>query len=117
MFNNIYYKCILPITCYCRADNKQATEGILGVWKGYGKIEIERFDVFSGIPVDCVSLGKLHCAFLTKYGQLFTLGNNQCGQLGHGDTLHVIDEPKYVQDLKGRETILKNCKAAFVLCH
>ena len=57
--------------------------------------------MFTGIPIDCVSLGKLHCAFLTKYGQLYTLGNNQCGQLGHGNTLHVIEEPKLVEALIG----------------
>ena len=88
-------------TFLIRSDAKQSTEGALNVWKGYGNIEPERFDIFAGTPIDCVSLGKLHCAFLTKYGQLYMLGNNQCGQLGHGDTLHIIDQPKLVEAFKG----------------
>ena len=45
-----------------------------------------------------------HYLALTKSGDVFSWGNGDSGQLGHGDT-SALDAPKLVQDLSGRNVV------------
>ena len=42
-----------------------------------------------GIVVAHLACGAAHCAIVTDAGELYTWGENGCGQLGHGDKRHL----------------------------
>ena len=45
-----------------------------------------------------------HYLALTKSGDVYSWGNGDWGELGHGDT-NSLDSPKLIQDLSGRSIV------------
>ncbi|CAH1788427.1 unnamed protein product [Owenia fusiformis] len=80
------------------------------VWQGYiGTITPRSFDVFSSLPVQKVALGSHHISFLTKFGEMYTYGNNQYGQLGLGHLTDELKEPFLVEALLGKFITNMDC--------
>ena len=56
-----------------------------------------------------------HYLALTKAGDVYSWGNGDAGQLGHGDT-GSLDSPKLVQELAGRAVVFVAGNTALRFC-
>ncbi|XP_054724760.1 X-linked retinitis pigmentosa GTPase regulator-like [Uloborus diversus] len=65
-------------------------------------------------PIIQIACGDEHTAILTASGRLFTFGNNEWGQLGHGHTT-TVTKPSCVKALKGERATVVACGRSHTL--
>ncbi|KFM74797.1 X-linked retinitis pigmentosa GTPase regulator, partial [Stegodyphus mimosarum] len=65
-------------------------------------------------PILQIACGDEHTALLTASGRLFTFGNNEWGQLGHGHT-KTVTKPSFVKVLKGERATVVACGRSHTL--
>ncbi len=77
------------------------TDSRLVIWKEGSDVSTDICQSLGGIKILNVNFGTEHGALLSKDGQLFTFGNNNCGQLGIGST-ESKTQPILVETFKGK---------------
>ena len=83
----------------------------LAAWYGHGSMDVDtclaneqHHEALAGKKVIGLAAGHLHTAVWTEAGELFTFGDGDHGQLGHGGTQHEL-VPRLVGALAGKKVI------------
>ncbi|XP_067686605.1 alsin-like isoform X2 [Haliotis asinina] len=91
-------------------ENHDEKEGMVCIWQGYmGDLGIKTYPVFSTRKVKKVAVGGNHLLFLTADLEVFSCGQNDHGQLGHGEFDGEVTEPKVIKDLSDKDVVDIEC--------
>lgn len=81
---------------------------------GLGDEETQAYPVLLSVyknrSVSTVSCGFLHSAFVTTFGEVFTFGSGEYGQLGHGENVTKLSSPRKIfGTLEGKQITQVSC--------
>jgi len=97
---------------YCFGSNVTGQLGLSDT--NYRKIPA-KFEFDSKIPIKELSVGYFHAFITTTDGRFFSFGRNDCGQLGTGDNIYLLNPVEWKNNIKETIKTVICCQSTYFL--